>query len=90
MCLSAGYQFLKHTDSTLFAQDNNFSTKLINQSPDVDVSEAHTAIGSITYAPATLRGWRVRPELNFFAKYPLNGKRMMSGITLGGGMSVRF
>lgn len=90
LSITGGYQFIKHTESTLFPQDNSLNALFINMNEDTEVSESHNLIGSITYSPAQLRGWRVRPELSFFAKYPFNGRRMISGTTIGGSASLRF
>lgn len=90
LTITGGYQFLKNTESTLFPQDSSLSSLFINMNEDAELSESHNLIGNITYTPALLRGWRVRPELSFFAKYPFNGKRMISGTTVGGSASICF
>lgn len=88
--MTAGYQFLKHTDSTLYPQDDTLSSSIINTAADVDVSESHNLVWNVCYAPTMSRAWRVRPALNVGGKFPFNGRRMASGYLLNAGLSLRF
>lgn len=90
LAATVGYQFLKHTDSTLYPQSNALSSLMVNSGQSTEVSESHNVVGAVTFTPAVARGWRVRPELQVVAKYPFGGTRMASGTTLGGSVSVRF
>ena len=87
--LTGGYQFLKHTDSTLFSQSDTVSSSLINLQ-DVEPSESHNLVVNAAFTPAMMRGWRVRPELLATVKWPFLGRRMLSGTTIGASFSVRF
>lgn len=88
--MTAGYQFLKRTDSTLYPQDDTLSSSIINTASDVDVSESHNVVWNVCYTPALVRNWRVRPEIFVGGKFPFNGRRMVSGYLLSGGVSFRF
>jgi hypothetical protein len=85
-----GYQFIKHTDSTLYPQDTTFSDAVINTAQNVEVSEAHSLVVDMTYNPRRVRNWRLLPELSIYSKIPVVGTRMINGYLVGGRLSWRF
>lgn len=85
-----GYQFLKHTDSTLYPQDTTFSDAVINAAQNVEVSEAHSLLVDMTYNPRRVRNWRALPEISVYSKIPVGGTRMINGYLVGGRLSWRF
>ncbi len=87
---TGAYQFFKHTDSTFYPQDDVMSALLINSSPTVDAAESHNLVGAISFVPPQARAWKVLPEANLQLTMPFNGKNVMSGILLSGGLSLKF
>jgi len=88
--LSSGYQFFKHTDSTLYPQSDSLSATLINTSPTVDVSESHNFVAGLNYVPTAARKWRVIPEFSVQATVPFGGRSCMSGTIISGAVGFKF
>jgi|GEM_PF-2228276 len=86
----AGYQFIKHADSTLYEQDKSFSPSLINRSEQVESCESHNLFCDITWSKKDASLWRVSPEFACGVKIPFGGKRMMSGVLVRVSGTVRF
>lgn len=89
LCVSGGYQFFKHTDSTLYPQSDSLSATLINTSPTVDVSESHNGVFGLNYVPAAVRKWKMVPEFSVQATIPFGGRSCMSGTIISAGVSVK-
>lgn len=87
---TGGYQFFKHTDSTLYPQDDVMSALIINSSPTVDASESHNLLGALSFIPPRARTWKMLPEVSLQLTVPFNGKCVMSGVLLSGGISLKF
>jgi len=87
---SAGYQFFKHTDSTFFPQSDFMSAMVINSSPLIDISESHNLVAGLTYVPKNSHLWRFLPEVMLQVTFPFSGKQIMSGVLLGGSVSLKF
>lgn len=88
--LTGGYQFFKHTDSTLYPQDDVTSARLINSSPTVDVSESHNMFAAVSYTPPITRRKAAMPELTAHVLIPFNGKSVVSGYVVSAGISIKF
>jgi len=87
---SAGYQFFKHTDSTLYPQSDTMSASLINSAPMIESSESHSFLIGAGYIPPMLKKRRFLPEFLVQLALPFSGKSIMSGSVLSAGVSCKF
>jgi len=87
---TGAYQFFKHTDSTFYPQDDVMSSVLINSSPTVDAVESHNLLATVSFIPPQARTWKMLPEFNMQLTMPFNGRNVMSGVLLSGGVSLKF
>ena len=87
----AGYQFLKHGQSTLQLQSCDFSNTIANTAVSLEESILHSFEGNIHYDfNENWCDWSVAPQLTLFTRVPFNGKRAVGFTTIGAIFAVDF
>lgn len=87
-----GYQFKKHGDDTLSFPSNAFSAQIANSAEKLQEWSMHHMIVRANYdfVVHTDYATQVRPQLEFFARLPFNGRRIAVTPTVGMLFSIDF
>jgi hypothetical protein len=85
------YQFLKHDDDKLTAQSNDFSYQIINSAQSLKEWGTQDFVFQLNYDffKECKNSW-FKPQLSFFYKLPITGKRVINAQTFGGQLAVNF
>jgi len=85
------YQFLKHDDDRLTAQDNDFSYNIINSAQSLEEWGAQNFVFQVNYDffKECRNSW-FKPQISFFYKLPITGKRVINPHTFGGQIAFNF
>ena len=87
----AGYQFLKHGQSTLQLNSCDFSNAIANTAVSLEESILHSLEVNIHYDfnETWCNSW-IDPQISLFARVPFNGKRSLGFTTVGIILAVDF
>jgi hypothetical protein len=85
------YQFIKHDGDSLTAQENDFSYSIINSAQTLEEWGAQNFVFQLNYDffRECKNSW-FKPQLSFFYKLPVTGKRVINPHTFGGQIALNF
>jgi hypothetical protein len=85
------YQFIKHDGDSLTAQENDFSYNIINSAQTLEDWGTQHFIFQLNYDcfKEFKHAW-LKPQLSFFYKLPVTGKRVINSHTFGGQIALNF
>ena len=85
------YQFLKHDDDKLTAQSNNFNYHVINSAESLKEWGTQNFVFQLNYDffNECKKSW-FKPQISFFYKLPVSGKRVINAQTFGGQIALNF
>ncbi len=85
------YQFLKHDGDRLTAQTNDFSYHIINFAQNLEEWGTQNFIFQLNYDffKSCKNSW-FKPQISFFYKLPITGKRVINMHTFGGQIAFNF
>lgn len=86
------YQFWQHNDDRLALKTNQFSNQIANTATSLQEWTIHQFIFKVDYDfQCDLDdSSRIKPQIQFFYKYPFNGKRALVVQTIGAGITFNF
>ena len=85
------YQFLKHDDDKLTAQSNDFNYQIINSAESLKEWGTQNFVFKLNYDffNECKNSW-FKPQISFFYKLPVSGKRVINAQTFGGQIAFNF
>jgi len=85
------YQFFKHDDDKLTADSNDFSYNIINSAQSLKEWNFQNFVFQLNYDffLECKDSW-FKPQLSFFYKLPVTGKRVINPHTFGGQIALNF
>jgi len=83
------YQHTKHGNDRLYLLSNDFSSIIANKSAGLKEWTTHNAFIQVRYDNDGTRGL-ISPIISVFAQVPFNGKRSLSGPTVGFNAAIHF
>ncbi len=88
---SVGYRYIKHDEDELTPTSDSFDSTTVNTANDLKEWASHDILISAQYdASYKNSDKRITPLIDIFAKIPITGKRVVSGYTFGGSLSITF
>lgn len=85
------YEYKMHNDDKFFSQSNSFDNEIINSAESLRGWTTHSIIVQAAYDFfIDLRNFPIKPQLMFFAKFPVAGRRSIEPLTLGGQITLNF
>ena len=87
-----GYQFCKHGEDTLTLEGYQFSSHVANSAISLDEKMSHTIVVNLNYDlyPWAQQYKDVAPQVEFFVRYPFDGKRVVLIPTVGASFGIEF
>ncbi|HLW72874.1 MAG TPA: hypothetical protein VKR54_02395 [Candidatus Babeliales bacterium] len=91
LSFSVYYQYLKRGEDEISLKTENFSNNVANTSPRLEIFTMHHMIPKFTYDFGVhCPDARTRPELNIYARIPVNGRNVALVPMIGAIFSVDF
>ena len=85
------YQFLKHDTDRLSPKSYDFSYSIVNSAENLNEWNIHNLIIQANFDPFGLDSKSpIKPQLSFFYKIPITGKRVIMIPSIGGQLSFNF
>ena len=85
------YQFVKHDSDKFTAESNKFDYYIINTAERLQEWHSQSFMFQLNFDFfKTEQKARIKPQLSFFAKLPIVGKRVINTYTLGGQIAFNF
>lgn len=91
LSLKAAYEYVKHDSDHLNPRGNNFDAAIANTAHSLGEWNMHNIITQLNYDFfQETKCSRIKPQLSFFVKFPVTGKRVINPYTFGGVFAINF
>lgn len=89
LSVSAAYQFYKHDSDKLIPQSNKFNYDIVNYAQSLQEWGYQNIVFKVDYD--FFKDLKViKPQISFFYKMPISGKRVINPATIGGQLTFSF
>jgi len=87
----AAYRFFKHDEDTITAQSNNFNYEIINSAESLKEWVSQCFVFQLNYDFFDeFTDSIIKPQISFFYKLPVTGKRVINAHTFGAQFALNF
>ncbi len=88
--IRTAYEYCKQDGDTLIPKSDNFNVGIVNSASWLRAWSMHDLIVSAHYDCPPKYHWPVSPQVSFYAKFPVGGRRSLMMPTIGGQVAINF
>jgi hypothetical protein len=91
LSLKGAYEYVKHDSDHLSPKHNDFNSTYVNTAHSLNEWFSHSLIFSLNYDFfKECKHVFVKPQMSFFVKVPVGGKKIIDPLTVGGQRGFSF